>query len=117
MTDLDEQSAELRGARGKHDGGATQTIGDSRLSKIIDWILPILATLAVAAILYFANKVGQLGDALVTTNTQIAVMIEQNRMIQDGFKDHENRIRTLEGRTFRGVQGYGDDPKEARHGK
>ncbi len=108
MDDLDDQAEEVRGRGKRQSGGARIDIRDGRLSKIIEWILPIIATLALAVILYFANKVGQLGDALNTTNTQIAVMIKQNDMMQDGFKDHENRIRALEGTRFRGVPGYGE---------
>lgn len=106
---IERDRAKVFGGRGG-DGDITQNIGkDKRVSRFLDWLLPALA---LGVFWHFANKVGELSDALVTTNTQIAVMIKQNEMMQDGFKDHENRIRDLEGRKFRGIPGYGDTARE-----
>lgn len=108
--ETESHDAQLRKQNASDTGGPTQIIGrDTRLTGLLEFIKPIISALALAAIYYFANKIGQLSEALATTNTQIAVMIEQNRMLGDGYKDHENRIRDLEGHKFRGVPGYGEE--------
>lgn len=114
---LDSDHEQLLSPKGRREsGGATIRVGkDQRLSAVLEFAQPVLTGLVLAGILYFANQVGKIGDALVATNTQIAVMIEQNKMLTDGYKDHENRIRAIEGNRFRGVPGYGE-PVEDRHG-
>lgn len=115
--DIDEQSAEIRSGRGARSGGASVEIHDRRFSKLIDWAQPIVSSLVVAGLLYFANKVGDLSDSIAQTNIQMALTRQQNTAMVDELKDHEVRIRQIEGRTFRGVDGFGytEAPKRGQH--
>lgn len=108
----EQMERERRKLFGRGDGGDViqKHASDKRVTRFLDWLLPFLA---LGVFGYFASKIDKLSDAIIATNSQIAVMIEQNKMMQEGFKDHENRIRDLEGRKFRGVPGYGEPSKES----
>jgi hypothetical protein len=95
--ETDNIDAQRSGKGRREKGGGRITHKDPRFSAVLEFLQPILSSLALLAILYFAHKVEAVGDALVTTNTQMAVMIEQNKMLVDGYKDHETRMRATEG--------------------
>lgn len=96
-------------------GGASVTMKDARLSRLIEWVQPVVSSLVVAGLLYFANKVGDLSDSIAQTNIQMALTRQQSTTMVEELKDHEGRIRALEGRTFRGLPGY-EASTEAKRG-
>lgn len=98
MTDIDEQSAELRGARGKQEsGGGSINYRDSRVSKFINWLWGSLGLGAISAILYVGSQLGGLRDAVADTNLQVALSRQQTAAILEELKDHEIRLRSTEG--------------------
>ena len=116
MSDLDEQAADVRGRGRRASGGASIVMKDPRVTGIIDWAQPIITGGVLAGILYFANQVGALRDAVVDTNKQLALTLQQNSRLTEDVRDHEGRIRTLEGRTLRGEQEPIILPSEKRRG-
>lgn len=122
MSKLDEDNDALLGARGKQEsGGATQSVGrDDRVTRLLDYAQPVVTTIAAAAIIYLANQFGDLKDAIIDLKTQTALSRQTASATADILKDHEIRmraaegdIRTLQGKVFRGVDGY----EETKHGR
>lgn len=111
---IDKQRAAMMRKGG--EGGATMTVRDSRVSSFIEWMQPIVTGGVLAGIVYFANQVGSLRDAVVDTNKQMALTLQQNTRLIEDVRDHELRIRTLEGRTLRGSQEPVLLPSEERRG-
>lgn len=101
MSDLDDQSEQVRG-KGRRSGGASIVMRDDRVTSLIDWAQPVITGGVLAGILYFANQVGALRDAVVDTNKQLALTLQQNSRLTEDVRDHEGRIRTLEGHNLRG---------------
>lgn len=117
MTDIDDQSEEVRGRGKRSSGGAQMAVRDPRVTHLIDWAQPIVTGGVLAGILYFANQVGELRDAVVDTNKQLALTLQQNTRLTEDVRDHEGRIRTLEGRNLRGEPEAIVLPSErSRHG-
>lgn len=116
MSDLDEQAEEVRG-RGKRDsGGASMVVRDERLTRLLDFAQPIVTGGVLAGIIYFANQVGSLRDAVVDTNKQMALALQQNSRLIEDVRDHEIRLRTLEGRNLRGSKEIVRLPSEVTDG-
>ncbi len=104
MSDLDEQSDDVRGRRGgPYIGG---DVKDSRVTMFINWLLAGVGSAIVFTIWHFgtefSNEVAELRKELVKTNTQLSISIAQNARLEEDVKDHEARLRTLEGRNLRG---------------
>lgn len=100
MSESDEIDSQLRKQRAaESSGGARISLDprDPRLSRLFEWLQPVVSSLVVAGLLYFANKVGDLSDAIAQTNIQMALTRQQNTAMVEELKDHEGRLRTNEG--------------------
>lgn len=97
MTDTDDIDEQTRAMRPKGTGGAKINYQDARVSRLFEWLQPVVSSLVVAGLLYFANKVGDLSDAIAQTNVQMALTRQQNTAMVEELKDHEGRLRTNEG--------------------
>jgi hypothetical protein len=98
------------------DTGASISIKDPRVSRLIDFAQPVVSGLAVAGLIYFATQVGALRDAVVETNKQLALNAQQNTRMVEDLRDHEGRIRVLEGRNLRGFNDAPPLPSEVARG-
>lgn len=116
MSDLDEQSEEVRGRGRRASGGASIVVKDPRVTSLLDWAQPIVTGAVLAGIIYFANQVGSLRDAVIDTNKQMALALQQNTRLTEDVRDHEGRIRVLEGHNLRGEQEPVVLPSEKRRG-
>lgn len=116
MSDIDDQSEQVRGKGRGSDGGAKMTVRDGRVSVALEWLQPIVTGGVLAGIIYFANQVGSLKDAVIDNNKQIALVLQQNSRTIEDVRDHEVRIRSLEGRTVRGGTDSILLPSEERRG-
>ncbi len=93
--------------------GAQINMQDGRVSKALAWFWGIVGMAITGSILIAANNLYQL-------NVTVARGIDSDMTRDARLNDHEQRLRqvernvsTIEGKVFRGVDGY-DDPKEAR---
>lgn len=102
MSDIEEQAEQVRGKGRAISGGAHMSVKDGRVSTALEWLQPIVTGGVLAGIIYFANQVGSLKDAVIDNNKQIALVLQQNSRTIEDVRDHEVRIRSLEGRTVRG---------------
>lgn len=102
--ELQDQLRDMHAPKGGARGGARMEYRDPRVTGLIDWAQPIITGAVLAGILYFANQVGGLRDAVVDTNKQLALTLQQNTRLTEDVRDHEGRIRTLEGRNLRGEE-------------
>jgi hypothetical protein len=113
MTDIDDQNARLLAGKGRRSGGAAIEFHDARVSKIAAWSLGVIGSLLVIAVAACAKN---LWDLNLTMRDSLA--FQRNTIMQ--LEDHERRLRGLErdvnvieGRVFRGLDGY-EDKEPAR---
>lgn len=110
MTDLDTQSEEIRGARGKREsGGASAHVEDRRVSQAIAWLFGALGTGLVGALLWVASSITSLNNTatrLVTQNETIIKRLDQSDLRDDrqdvDIRDLERGVSRLDGRNMRG---------------
>jgi hypothetical protein len=108
MSDIDRIDSDrerLNGPRrGPYIGGEVK---DSRVTRFINWILAGVGSAVVFTIWHFgtefSNELTKVREELVKTNTQLSISIAQNARLEEDVKDHEARLRTLEGRNLRGL--------------
>ena|SRR5688572_24461391 len=101
----DEQSEEARGA-GRT--GARLDLRDSRVSRALGWFWGIVGSGIAGAILLASHNLYQL-------NLTVARGIDSDATRDERVNDHEIRlrqverdVRTIEGKVFRGLDGYED---------
>lgn len=123
MTDDNDSSlAELQIDRQRLPSGAsiTQTTHDKRLSALIGWAWLAVGGVAVSGIYYVGNKLSELNITLARAVTQIefhsaeighikAVNAEQDSRLNRVERD----VAVVEGKVFRGVDGYGKEQPRA----
>lgn len=109
--DHDEQAEDVRG----NGRGGAYIAQDSRLSKAIVWFWGVVGTGFMGAVLLVANNLWQL-------NLAINRLADNGAAFSAQLKDHEDRLRkverdvsAVEGKIFRGVDGYASE-KEPRRG-
>lgn len=116
MTNLDEQSEEIRGARGKRQSGGAE-ISHTR-SSLAPFVMNVLQGLVVIALAFVSNNLYQINLTLAADavskqemSTKIAnavARIEKNEDRDDKQEDHINyvdrRLYQLEGKNSRGAQ-------------
>lgn len=114
MNDIDDQAEEVRLGKGAKSGGAGVLIQDSRFSSVINWVWIGMGSIAISLLGIAANNLYQL-------NITVARGLDADAARDIRLSDHELRIRqvekdlnTVEGRVFRGVDGY--DVSEPKHG-
>lgn len=90
--------------------GAQISIKDSRVSKALGWFWGLVGTGIAGAILLAAHN-------LYALNLTVARGIDSNVIRDARLDDHESRLRrvekdvsTIEGRVFRGLDGYEETP-------
>lgn len=117
--DQDTQNAHVRGRGGTRESGGqvvTQhaVAADARVTWFINWVLAGVGGGVIWVLWHFgsqfAEEIGLLRSELVKTNTQLAISIQQNARLEQDVRDHEARLRTLEGRNLRGP------PRESHRG-
>lgn len=113
-----------RGLSGRESGGATQRINrrDPVVNRIVKvfWGALSLASVGVAA--WFAHNLADLNTNVTTLIAQMnSVIVKQaQKDAHDEYQDSRidnltGDVRRLEGKTFRGVDGFGP-AKESSHG-
>ncbi len=80
---------------------------DGRVTRLIDWFLAAIG----GAILMMMWRAG---DTLVEVKIGIATLTERVNAKDRRDDLQDKRLDALEGTKFRGVDGYGDEPKEPR---
>lgn len=115
---MERERRKLFGGRGDQSGGARNSYKDGRVSKALGWFWGIVGTGIAGAFLLAANNLYQL-------NVTVARAADNAIVVNQTLADHEVRLRnmerevnTIEGRVFRGVDGYtpGAD-KEPKRGR
>lgn len=125
MTDLDDQHQDIRSGRGRKSGGPYMA-GDShnhdpRVSTGIRTFLGVFSTIAVLFGGWIISTLLEIKDSVTAMKSSYPVLLQQlstqqnrNEVRDDQQEAHinsiDNRVSTLEGRTFRGVPGY-QEPK------
>lgn len=91
--------------------GANIQIQDGRVSKALAWFWGIVGMSITGAVLLAANNLYQL-------NVTVARGLDSDIARDARIDDHESRLRrverdvsTIEGRVFRGVDGYEEKPR------
>jgi hypothetical protein len=113
MTDIDEQSEEIRGRGLRQSGGGSISSHDPRFSHARDWAMGILAVLIGAAIIWFGSTLVSIKESLATlaatSSAQTAAIVAQlnKNDSRDDAQDArvngiDGRVYTLEGRNLRG---------------
>lgn len=97
--------------RAGESGGASVTLKDTRVSKALAWFWGIVGTCIAGGVWLAANNLYQL-------NLTVQRIADNNAMVASQLADHEARVRqlerdvsTIEGRVFRGLDGYQQEPK------
>ncbi len=92
--------------------GAQVNISDSRVSRALSWFWGIVGMAITGSILLAANNLYQL-------NVTVARGLDGDAARDLRLNDHETRLRqvernvsTIEGKVFRGLDGYEDVPSE-----
>jgi hypothetical protein len=113
MSDIDEQAEDVRG-KGRKVGGASIEFHDARVSRIAAWSLGVIGSLLVIAVAACAKN---LWDLNLTMRDSLAFQ----RATITQLDDHERRLRglerdvnTIEGRVFRGLDGYEQENPDGR---
>lgn len=83
MSDLDEQSEQVRG-RGAHSGGGSVQIRDSRMSRLVGIGLAITPIAVVGIGAWIANSIS-------TLNTTVTRLVVQNEAIMRRLDDGDRR--------------------------
>lgn len=121
MTQLDDEHEKLLGARGKQESGGARTGGrnNSRYPWLSNLLLGILAVVIPSSAAWVVSQLNE----NTRTNVQLIERVgfiaqiqaksDQRTEARDDAQDSrlntlENRVSVIEGRTFRGVQGYGE---------
>ncbi len=117
MTDLDEQSEEIRGRGKRQSGGATQSIQDPRVTTIGTFVMNVLQGLVVLALAFVANNLNSINLTLAAdavSKQEMARQLAEVRAKNEQQEEHINyvdrRVYTLEGRSLRG-------PAEPNHAR
>lgn len=110
---IDRQLREQR--RAAESGGGSVTIRDSRVSKALGWFWGLVGAGIAGSILIAANNLYQL-------NLTVARGQDSDAARDLRIEDHETRLRnverevnTIEGRVFRGVDGYQTEEPKRGH--
>lgn len=108
MSDLDEQSEEIRG-RGNRSGGASIHVRDGRFSRVIGWAAVSVGGLFVSGLIWTANTLVSIKESLATMATTMVNQATVNTRLdakndqQDArLNQHDREIATLEGKNLRG---------------
>jgi hypothetical protein len=91
--------------------GANIQLQDGRVSKALGWFWGIVGMSITGSILLAANNLYQL-------NVTVARGLDSDIVRDARIEDHESRLRrvekdvsTIEGRVFRGIDGYEETPR------
>jgi len=120
VTDLDDQSEELRSGKGRRSGGGSISIRDSRMSALVGIGLAITPIAVVGIGAWIANSIGNLNTTvtrLVVQNEAIIKRLDQNDahderqdVRMDSQEDRINQSRAdiaaLGGPNYRGARGH-----------
>jgi hypothetical protein len=91
--------------------GANIQLQDGRVSRALAWLYGVIGTGIIGATLLAANNLYQL-------NVTVARGLDSDIVRDARIEDHESRLRrverdvsTIEGRVFRGIDGYQEKPR------
>lgn len=84
MTDLDEQSEEIRRGRGDHSSGASVSVRDSRMSGLVSIGLAVTPIAVVGIGAWIANSIS-------TLNATVTRLVVQNEAIMRRLDEGDRR--------------------------
>lgn len=120
MTDLDDQSDEVRGKGKRESGGGSVTdIQDPRVSAALNWVWTVLGSLALLIGVGMYNKLANMNDTLLvavskleTQGNQINDLRAEMGEIRKENASLRTQIAVLEGKAERGFR-QGKEPFRA----
>jgi hypothetical protein len=108
MTELDDQSEEVRGKHGRTSSASISSL-DPRVSRGIAWLMGILGTVAVLMGAWVASSINSLSVNVARLAERIEAKesrdVTQDTRIsraEDRIEDLTGDVRTIEGRNLRG---------------
>lgn len=109
VSQLDDDNAQLLGARGKRESGGAAITRDPRVSAAQQWLMNVLQGLIVIALAFVANNLYQVNLTLAADAVSKQEMVRQLsdvRSVNERQEEHINyvdrRVYTLEGKNLRG---------------
>lgn len=116
MSDIDDQSEQIREGRGAQSGGRIVQVRDGRVSRAVNWVLAAIGTVlvglsgtAVATLISVKEDVSVMKSMMSMDHDTVMIRLNRTDQTTDALQDHVNsldsRVSRLEG-PMRGGRGH-----------